>query len=247
MRNIRLTIEYNGERYAGFQKQPEAPTIQRELETALSTLLGEPIEVTAAGRTDAGVHAWGQVVNFQTNSDIICFKIRWSTNGILPDDIVVTSCEEVAPAFDSRRDATSRLYKYFILNRLYPSAFFSHFTYFLARKLNVLAMREAAAYLVGEHDFSSFCSTDASGGNVRRLESLDILREDDLIEELVSIRVQGQAFLHNQVRIIAGTLVEVGLGNMQPERVAEILESRDRTKAGPTAPAKGLVLVSVKY
>ncbi|RJQ53704.1 MAG: tRNA pseudouridine(38-40) synthase TruA [Actinobacteria bacterium] len=247
MRNIRLILEYNGERYAGFQRQPDRPTIQSELEKALSTLLGEKIEIVAAGRTDAGVHAWGQVVNFKTNSDIICFKIRWSTNGMLPDDIVATSCEEVSLDFDARRDAKRRVYKYFILNRLYPSAFFSHFTYFLARKLNLTAMRQAASYLIGEHDFSSFCTTDAAGGNVRKIERVDILREDDLVKELVSIHVEGQAFLHNMVRIVAGTLIEVGLGNMPPERVAEILESRDRTKAGPTAPARGLVLVEVEY
>lgn len=247
MRNVKLTVEYNGTNYVGFQKQPNGKSIQDELEKALSTLLGHEVEVTGSGRTDAGVHAWGQVVNFQTSVDMICFKVRWSTNGILPDDIVVKGCDEVRRDFDARRDATGRVYKYFILNRLYPSAFFSHFTYFLARKLNLIAMRDAAKYLVGEHDFSAFCTTDGNGGNVRRIERVEIFHEEDIVEDLVSIHVEGQAFLHNMVRIISGTLIEVGLGNMTPERVGEILESKDRKEAGPTAPAKGLVLVEVKY
>lgn len=247
MRNIKLVVEYDGTNYVGFQKQPNGPSIQGELELALSKLFGTDIQVNGAGRTDAGVHAWGQVVNFDCLGDVICFKIRWSVNGMLPNDIVVQSCDEIGRGFDARRDAKSRVYKYFILNRLYPSAFFGRYSHFLARNLNLTAMREAAGYLVGEHDFSAFCATDGAGGNTRTLSRLDILHEDEITEDLISIHVEGQAFLHNMVRIIAGTLIEVGLGNMPPEKVDLILQSLDRTQAGPTAPANGLVFVEVKY
>lgn len=247
MRNVKCVVEYDGTRYAGFQKQPDQPTIQGELEKALSTLLGTKVEVTGAGRTDAGVHAWAQVVNFDALSDMICFKMRWSANGILPNDIVIKTCEDVDRGFDARRDAKARVYKYFILNRLYPSAFFAPYSHFLARKLNVTAMREAAQCLAGTHDFSAYCATDGSNGNVRTIKSIDIFHEDDIAEDMISIYVEGESFLHNMVRIIAGTLLEVGLGNMEPERVDLVLQSLDRTQAGPTAPASGLVLVEVKY
>jgi tRNA pseudouridine38-40 synthase len=247
MRNIKLVVEYDGTAYAGFQKQPNEPTIQDELEKALSTLLDANVKVTGAGRTDAGVHARAQVVSFDALSDMICFKMRWSVNGILPSDIVVKSCEEVDRGFDARRDAKARVYKYFILNRLYPSAFCSRYSHFLARKLNVTAMREAAAYLAGSHDFSAFCATEGAGGNVRTIRRIDIFREDEMTEDMISIYVEGDSFLHNMVRIIAGTLIEVGLGNMESEKVDLILQSLDRTQAGPTAPAKGLTLMEVKY
>jgi len=247
MRNIKAVVEYDGTNYVGFQKQPEGKSIQGELERAFSTLFASSAHVTGAGRTDAGVHAWGQVVNCDVASDMICYKMRWSLNGILPDDIVVKSCEDADRDFDARRDAKSRVYKYFILNRLYPSVFCGRFMHFLARKLNTTAMRAAAQYLAGGHDFSAFCASDATGGNARTLERVDILREEHITEDLISIHVEGTAFLHNMVRIIAGTLIDVGLGNMPPEKVDLILHSLDRTQAGPTAPAKGLVLVEVRY
>lgn len=247
MRNIKMVVEYDGTDYAGFQKQPSERTIQGELEAALSRLLGTKVQVNGAGRTDAGCHAWGQVVNVDVLSDMICYKIRWSVNGILPDDVVVKTCEEVERSFDARGDAKARVYKYFLLNRLYPSTFFGRYSHFLARKLNLIAMREAAQALVGTHDFAAFCSTDGANGNVRTVSRVDVLHEDHITEDLISIHVEGNAFLHNMVRIAAGTLIEVGLGNMEPERVDLILQSRDRTQAGPTAPAKGLVLAEVKY
>lgn len=248
MRNIKLTLEYLGTNYVGWQAQPEGhgPSIQQELERALSTLLKEDIKTVAAGRTDAGVHATGQVANFKTNSDVTLDKLRWSGNGLLPNDIVIKEAEEVPEDFDARRSAQWREYDYHILNRSYPSPFHSQVTHYVARPLTISAMNEASGYLVGRHDFSSFCvatSAKEQASTVREILFLRCLKEEDLVK----VRVRAESFLHNMVRIIAGTLIRVGLGEVSPGEVKKILRAEDRKKAGPTAPAQGLFLTRVYY
>jgi tRNA pseudouridine38-40 synthase len=243
IRNLRLTLEYLGTNYHGFQKQPGLSTIQSELDKTLSLILGEQIRVIGAGRTDAGVHATGQVANFKTSSDMAPSRLQWSANSLLPSDIVITRTEEVAPSFNARWFAISREYVYRILNRTYPSAFSAGTTYFFARKLNVEAMDAACSCLRGEHDFSAFCSSYPRHNYVREVMETGCRREDDLI----TVRIKANSFLHNMVRIIVGTLIEVGLGNLDLRDVEEILEGKDRNRAGVTAPAHGLVLTKIEY
>lgn len=248
MRNIKLTLEYLGTGYVGWQVQPESHglSIQQELQKALSTLLKEEIKVIGAGRTDAGVHAAAQVANFKTNSDVALDKLRWSGNSLLPNDIVIKEAEEVPAGFDARRSAQWREYDYHILNRPYPSAFHNQVTHYVARPLTISAMNEAAGYLVGKHDFSSFCvaaSAKEENSTAREVLFLRCFKEEDLVK----IRVRAGSFLHNMVRIIAGALIKVGLGEMSPDEVKRVLQARDRKKAGPTAPAQGLFLARVYY
>lgn len=242
-RNIKLTLEYLGTNYHGFQKQPGLSTIQSELDKTLSLILGEQIRVIGAGRTDAGVHSTGQVANFKTSSDMVLSRLQWSANSLLPSDIVITDAEEVDPKFNARWSAVSREYVYRILNRTYPSAFRAGTTYFFARELNVETMDAACSYLRGEHDFSAFCSSYPRHNYVREVMEAECKREDDLL----GVRIKANSFLHNMVRIIVGTLIEVGLGDLPVEAMKEILESKDRNRAGVTAPAHGLVLTKVEY
>jgi len=244
MRNIKLVIEYKGTNYAGFQKQPDQPTIQEALEKALSMMLQEKVEIIAAGRTDAGVHAKGQVANLLTASDMDLGRMRWSANSLLPGDVVIKEAIQVSDNFHARRDAVSREYRYSILNRDYPSAFWNDFSYFYPRRLNAEAMQEAVRSLVGKHDFSSFCVAESRPDNpVRHMQSISVERKNDFVH----FDFQANAFVHNMVRVIVGTLVQVGAGELEPEKMRSILEAKDRTQAGPTAPAKGLVLVKVNY
>lgn len=254
MRRTKMILEYMGTRYSGWQKQPHAPSVQEELESALSTLLREDIEVLGAGRTDAGVHAYGQVATFDTSADVDLGKVRWSLNAILPDDIAVKELEEVPYEFDARRDAAWREYHYFILNRPYPSAFFSGLTLHIARPLDVASMDAAAKHLIGKHDFAAFCQiSEVEGSTVREVLEAEVKSDGNIVwageplEGLVTIRVRAQAFLYNMVRIIAGTLLDVGSGKLSPDDVRSILDSKDRTKAGRTAPPHALTLVKVAY
>lgn len=242
-RNLKLTLEYLGTNYHGFQRQPGLVTIQSELEKVLSLLLRDEVKVIGAGRTDAGVHAAEQVVSFKTGSSMPLKRLQWSANSLLPRDIVVIRAEEVDRSFNARWSAVFREYAYFILNRGYPSVFQTGTAYFFARPLNAKAMRAACCYLLGEHDFSAFCSSNPRKNNVRNITEIDCSRKGDLIK----IRVKANSFLHNMVRIIAGTLIEVGLGNLEPAAVKEILESKDRNRASATAPARGLVLTKIYY
>lgn len=260
MRNIKLTLEYDGTNFNGWQKQPKqrTRTIQAELEMALSTLLGESIETVTAGRTDAGVHAFNQVVNFFTASDMSTRRIPYSLNALLPDDIVAKDAEEVGAEFDARRDPKWREYHYHILNRSYRSIFADKFVHHEAKTLNVEAMDEALNFLKGRHDFTSFYTTPYKAENVpenliRTILEISCKRSSDIVwfgeplEGLITIKVRAHAFLHNMVRIIAGTAIDVGLGRLSPLDVKSILEAKDRSKAGRTAPAKGLTLVRVEY
>jgi len=244
MRNIKIVLEYDGTNYHGFQRQRGEVTIQEVIEDALSRLTSEDIKVNAAGRTDAGVHAIGQVVNFKTSVRIPGDRFAPALNSMLPRDVVVVGSEEVDKAFHARFDAKSKLYRYTILNRKYPSALLRNHAYFYPYELQVERMNEACKCIVGTHDFRSFCAAGSSVKSfVRTVEHVGCTRQDGLIV----IDVQADGFLYNMVRIIAGTLIEVGRGKLSPDDVREILGARDRNLAGPTAPASGLCLIKVSY
>lgn len=244
MKRVKLTVSYDGTNYCGWQTQNNGTAVQNVLNKHLSELLGEPIETIGASRTDAGVHALGNVAVFDTNHRMPAEKISYAMNARLPEDIRIEKSEEVSEDFHPRYCESVKTYEYKILNRqmAIPTVrFYSHHCYV---PLDVEKMREAAQYIVGEHDFKSFCGTGAQvKTTVRHVLALDIMTEGDMI----TIRVTGKGFLYNMVRIIAGTLMNVGKGVYPPEYVKEIIEACDRNVAGPTAPARGLTLVGIRY
>ncbi|HVO92746.1 MAG TPA: tRNA pseudouridine(38-40) synthase TruA [Terriglobales bacterium] len=242
--NIKLTLEYDGTLYHGWQIQPTDKTIQSVLERAVSTFLGKPTCVTGSGRTDAGVHALGQVANFFSDKVFTPHRIRRALNALTPDDIAIKDVEIVADSFDARRDGRSRVYDYHILNRLTASPFYLNRAWHLHEPLDVEAMRRAIPCLIGEHDFSSFRAAGCEAGHpVRKVYRTSLNQRD----ELLIYTIEATAFLRHMVRNIVGTLVEVGRGARTAESFNELLKMRDRTKAGPTAPPHGLFLVEVKY
>lgn len=246
MRNIKLTIEYAGTNYHGWQSQAGSgrSTIQETLERAIGELAGEPVRTASSGRTDAGVHAWGHVANFSTQSPLPAEAWTPTLNRLLPEDIRILASEEVPSDFHSRYSAKGKIYEYRILNRKAPSALLRHRAWHVDRKLNVAAMRRAAAMLIGRHDFSAFRSAGCNAKTpVRSIQSLTVTRTGDRI----AIRLEADAFLMHMARNIAGTLVEAGLGRFTAMDIRNILRSRDRQRAGKTAPAHGLYLVSVIY
>lgn len=238
-----MILEYLGTNYAGFQKQPKLVTVQGKLEEILSIFLREETKIIGAGRTDAGVHAVGQVVNFKTNSDVTICRLQWSVNRMLPSDIKITKAEDADESFNARRDAISRIYRYYILNRNYPSVFNNNFVYFFARPLELDKIRKALNYFIGEYDFSSFCRVDSKRGPVRKVKRFECSAENGLI----TFEIEANSFLHNMVRIIIGTLIEVGLGKIEPEQIKDMLDSKGRIKGGPIVSPVGLVLQEVKY
>lgn len=247
MRNIKLTIAYDGTNYHGFQEQRGTGlyTIQETLEKCLTGLAGEKIQLLGAGRTDAGVHARGQVINFRNlNWPIPIERIPLALNGILPDDIVVLAAEEVPEKFHSRHSAKSKTYSYCIWNDRIPSPFYRRYSYFLPVPLDIKAMEQAALHLLGSHDFKCFQASGATVKNtVRTLYQADILKD----EPLVKLVFTGNGFLYNMVRIMVGTLVQAGTGKIEPTQVAEILQACNRVKAGPTFPPQGLCMERVVY
>lgn len=246
-RNLKLTIAYDGTRYHGFQSQGkrELPTIQSLLEEVWERLVGEAVKVNGAGRTDAGVHAFGQVVNFRTAvASIPTERVPYAFNALLPRDVAVLDCVEAAPSFHARFDARAKRYEYRVLNRPFPSPVDRLYTLHVSAPLDVEAMREGARYLVGTHDFSAFAgSLGAERNPVRTLTSCSVWRDG----ERVHFAVEGDGFLYHMVRTIVGTLLQVGLGKERPRWVGEVLASRDRRRAGATAPAHGLFLAAVYY
>ena len=243
---LRLTIEYDGTAYQGWQVQPNAPTIQETLERALATALREPVRVRGAGRTDAGVHACGQVAAVRvTRVPPDLPRLQKSLNALTPDDIAVRDVAVVDDAFDPRRDARSRVYEYRILNAPAPSPFWRRFAWHVPRPLEVGAMDAAARRLEGEHDFAAFRAADAEPvrTTVRRVLESRLRRDGSLLV----YRVEATAFLKHMVRNVIGTLVEIGLGDRGPETMTALIAGRDRTQAGATAPPHGLVLVAVHY
>lgn len=244
MKRIMLKVAYDGTNYCGWQIQKNGITIEQVLNEKLSELLQEEIVVIGASRTDSGVHALGNVAAFDTNTKIPADKICFAINQYLPCDITVQGSQEVSLDFHPRYCASDKTYEYRILNRKFdiPSyRFYSHFIYY---PLDLEQMQKALPYFIGEHDFASFAS---SGGQakttVRTINSLELFKEGDMI----IIRINGNGFLYNMVRIIAGTLIQIGHHVYPPEQVSKILEARDRSAAGPKAPARGLTLVEIKY
>ncbi|WP_434310756.1 tRNA pseudouridine(38-40) synthase TruA [Hominifimenecus sp. rT4P-3] len=243
MRRIMLTVAYDGTNYCGWQLQPNGITVEAVLNRELSKLLKEEIRVQGASRTDSGVHALGNLCVFDTNTRIPAEKICYAVNQSLPADIVVQKSEEVPDGYHPRKCESVKTYEYTIYNRKLPNPVFRLYSYFFYTPLDVTAMQEGAAFLVGEHDFKSFCSAGSQvESTVRTILDLTV-REDG---PLIKIRVCGTGFLYNMVRIIAGTLIRVGSGYWKPEMVGEILEKKDRTVAGPKAPAEGLCLMEIK-
>lgn len=244
MKRIKLTIAYDGTNYCGWQIQPNGITIEEILNKALSKMTGEEILIIGASRTDSGVHAMGNVAVFDTKTTIPAEKIAVALNQRLPDDIVITKSEEVPLDFHPRYCDCSKTYEYHIINTRIPIPTKRLTNYFVSYVLDIDKMRKAASYLVGEHDFVSFCNVRTDVENtVRTVTALDILTNGNEI----TIRITGNGFLYNMVRIIVGTLIRVGRGFYEPEKVKEILEAKDRKAAGVTAPAHGLMLVEIKY
>lgn len=244
-----LTVAYDGTAYCGWQIQPGKKTIESVLNRCICELTGEAVEVIGASRTDSGVHAWGNIAVFDTGSSIPAEKFSYALNQRLPEDIRIREAKEVDLMFHPRHCESRKTYEYRIYNAPFPlptRRLYSHFTYV---PLDTEMMKQGAAFLVGEHDFKSFCSADTQAKiTVRRVDSVEV-REESVAaggREIV-IRIVGRGFLYNMVRIIAGTLMEVGRGQMPPERVKEILEACDRQAAGPTAPACGLTLVGYEF
>ena len=242
--NVKLTVEYDGTNYHGWQIQPNCDSLQAVLERAVSTFLGEPTRVTGSGRTDAGVHALGQVVNFYSGKEFTEYRICRALNALTPVDISIKEVEIVPDSFDARRDARSRVYEYRLLNRATPSPFYLNRAWHLHEQLDFEAMGEAIPCLIGEHDFSSFRAAGCDAPHPIRNVYHATLEQRG---ELLVYTIEATAFLRHMVRNIVGTLVEVGRGERTPESFINLLEERDRTKAGETAPAHGLYLMEVKY
>jgi len=245
-RNIKIILEYDGTNYFGWQSQSGSgrATIQETLEQALKELTGEDVKTYSSGRTDAGVHALGHVAHFRTESRIPSEAWAPALNHLLPDDIRVLSSEDVPDDFHARYSATGKIYRYVILNRRAPSALYRSRVWLIDRKLNLNAMRRAAGVLIGTHNFSAFRSSACSAKTpVRKLSELTVIKRGDFVE----ILLEADAFLMHMARNIVGTLVDVGLGRYTEEEVKQMILSRDRSKAGRTAPACGLYLVKVLY
>jgi tRNA pseudouridine38-40 synthase len=245
MRTIKLVIEYDGTNYQGWQVQPKGPTIQGTLEEKLRLLTGEPIQLIGSGRTDSGVHALGQVAHFKTQSQMHIGPMQKALNSLLPPDIVIQKIEEVEEGFHARRHSKSKVYEYRILNRNFRSAFHRGYVWYIPQELNLREMTKATKSLIGEHDFSAFRTVGSSTRTtVRRVIRAEWKRRRD---GLICFEIEANGFLKQMVRSIIGTLVEIGKGRMNGVEFRKIMDSKDRKKAGPTAPAQGLFLKEVKY
>lgn len=245
MRNIKLTIEYDGKDFNGWQKQPNKLNIQGEIERAIETVTGEKVDLIGSGRTDAGVSALGQVANFKIeNNKMPIEKMAYAINSQLKKSIRVKKAEEVDDFFHSRYTCKKKTYQYTINNSEQGTAIFRNIQYHFPLKLDENKMNEAVKYLVGKHDFKSFKASGTSSKNsVRIIYDAKVTREGDLVK----IELTGSGFLYNMVRIISGTLLDVGQGKIEPEMVKQILEKKDRSLAGKTLPANGLCLMRVDY
>lgn len=269
MKKVKLIVAYDGTNYCGWQVQPNGVTVAEKLNEALTALLGEEIYVTGASRTDAGVHSLGNVCTFETNSRMPAEKISFALNTYLPPDIAVQDSCEVPMSFHPRFSKSWKTYEYRILNCTFPNPCRRLDTLFYHYPLDVERMNRAAGYLVGEHDFKSFASIHTqSETTVRTVSDCTVTKEEKSAnagvgidgmpnagkesdagkeEGLITIRIRGNGFLYNMVRIIAGTLIEVGSGRREPEEMLQILAAADRSAAGPTAPAHGLTMMGIEY
>ncbi|WP_431801973.1 tRNA pseudouridine(38-40) synthase TruA [Halobacillus andaensis] len=246
MHRLKCTVQYDGTRYAGYQVQPNGHTVQEELEKALTKMhKGRRVKVTASGRTDSGVHARGQVIHFDTDLHIPASNWKRALASMLPPDIHVAHAEQVDNDFHARYDTTGKEYRYFVWNSREPDIFRRNFTYHIKMPLHLEAMKTACRLIEGEHDFTSFCSsrTDVKGSKVRTIHQASIEKNGD---ELTFV-FKGSGFLYNMVRILVGTLLEVGRGERKPEDLKAIIEAGNREAAGKTAPPHGLFLWKVDY
>jgi tRNA pseudouridine38-40 synthase len=245
MKNHKLTIEYDGTRYHGWQKQKGDRTIQAEIERALQVMTGEDVVVVGSGRTDAGVHAYGQVAHFKVAAGLRPVEFQRGLNSLLGNDIVIHACHDVPLQFHARYDVKSKSYQYRILNRDIPSAMDRNFHWFIRKELNLDAMQAASIHLVGRHDFKSFEGAGSPRSDtVRTISRAEWNTTDD---ETILFDIEADGFLRYMVRNIVGTLVEVGLGKFTPTGFKEILLAKNRNSAGATAPPQGLFLMQVRY
>jgi tRNA pseudouridine38-40 synthase len=245
MPNFKITIEYDGSAYHGWQRQAADRTIQGEIENALMIMTGDSIAVTGSGRTDAGVHALNQAANFRCDTSLAPEAFLKGLNSLLSDDIVITSCKVVPEKFHARYDVKSKVYDYRILNRLLPAAVSRQYAWHIRKKLDLSAMQEALCCIIGSHDFKSFEGTGSpKASTVRCILNADLIKTDN---DYIVLKIEGDGFLKFMVRNIVGTLVDVGLGKITPDDFKQILISKDRNLAGITAPAHGLFLIEVRY
>lgn len=247
MKRIKLTLSYDGTDYNGWQIQTKpigVKTIQGVLEVGLKRLTGEDIKVIAAGRTDAGVHALGQVVHFDTNSSIPVERYPKALESVLPKDIIALRARDVENSFHARYSAKSKTYHYTFDQGYMPHVFWRRFAYHYPFPLNIQAMEKAAKYVIGTHDFTSFCASGSSVKDFARTVTSCSLWQDN---QFLHLEVKGNGFLYNMVRIIAGTLLEVGKGKIEAQQIKDILKAKNRNLAGPTLPPQGLCLMKVDY
>lgn len=245
MKRFKLVVAYDGTNYCGWQVQKNGRTIEGELNRCLSQLLKEEIVVIGASRTDSGVHGKGNVAVFDSETRIPGEKLSYALNQRLPEDIVIQQSCEVPNDFHPRFCDTIKTYEYKILNRTFPDPMYRLYADFIHYPLDVEAMQKACQYVIGEHDFQSFCSAGAQvKSTVRTVYDLTVEKDQD---DVIHIKITGNGFLYNMVRIIVGTLTRIGMGYGKPEDMKEIIEAKDRAKAGPTAPARGLILKEIKY
>lgn len=245
MPNFKITIEYDGSAYHGWQRQASDRTIQGEIENALMTMTGNSITVTGSGRTDAGVHALNQAANFRCSTSLTPEAFLKGLNSLLPEDIVITSCKVVSEKFHARYDVKSKVYDYRILNRSLPSAISRQYAWHIWKELDLSAMQEAICCIIGSHDFKAFEGVGSpKASTVRCILNADLIKTDN---DYLILKIEGDGFLKFMVRNIVGTLVDVGLGKITPDDFKQILISKDRNLAGITAPAHGLFLIEVKY
>jgi tRNA pseudouridine38-40 synthase len=245
MRNIKLIIEYDGTNYQGWQVQPKGQTIQGILEEKLGLLTGEPVQLFGSGRTDSGVHALGQVAHFKTQNRMDIPTIQRALNSLLPPDILIQKAEEVGEGFHARKHSKSKVYEYRILNRRLRSVFDRGYVWHIPQKLNLTEMKKATQSIIGEHDFAAFRTVGSpTRTTVRRVIRAEWKRGRDGI---IRFEIEANGFLKQMVRSIIGTLVEIGKGKRKASDLRKIMNSKDRKKAGPTAPAQGLFLEEVKY
>lgn len=241
---IAMEVSYDGSNYSGFQRQQNARAIQNELEHALTQLTGESITVHGSGRTDAGVHALGQIVHFKTTCPIPINKWALALKNYLPEDIIIRRAVTVADDFHVRYDAIGKYYRYTIDRGTVPNVFQRHFSYHYSHPLDIVRIHHAIPQLIGTHDFSAFCASRTSIENkVRTVHAIDIIEMGDMLH----LDFRGNGFLYHMVRILVGTLIRVGNGRLEPQQLTDILVSKDRHRAGPTAPAHGLTLMEVLY
>lgn len=244
MRNIKLTIEYDGKKFGGWQKQPNELNIQGEIEQAIKQITGEDVELNASGRTDSGVHALGQVANFKTNSNLDIEKFAVAINSKLKKSIVIKKAEEVPENFHARYNCKGKKYRYIINNSYQGTAIYRDLEYHIPQKLDIEKMQEGIKFFEGKHDFKGFKASGTSGkSTIREIYKAEVKQEG----ERIIIELTGNGFMYNMVRIISGTIVDVGLGKISPNQIPDIINAKDRTRAGKTLPASGLYLVEVYY